>query len=148
MQRNTLYGLMFGAALTLAGACSSDSSTEPTQPPPPPPPSQATGTVNLRNDASVSILAVYISSCDEATWGSDRLNAGEEIAPGMLRSFTMPAGCYDVKASTASKSGSWYDRSVPAGGALNLSLPASASPSVATSADMLEEATWSALKAR
>jgi hypothetical protein len=148
MQRNTLYGLIFGAALTLAGACSSDSSTGPSQPPPPPPPSQATGTVNLRNDASVAIVAVYISSCDDATWGSDRLNAGEEIAPGMLRSFTMPAGCYDVKASTGTKSGSWYDRSLPAGGAINLALPATASSSVATSADMLEEGSWSSLKAR
>lgn len=146
MKRSTLYGLILGAAVTLAGACSSDSNTEPTLPPPPPP--STTGTVNVKNQASVAILAVYISACTDATWGANRLNSGEEIAPGALRSFTMPAGCYDVKVATATKSGSWYDRSLPAGGSLNLALSSAANPSAPMAADMIEDSVWTSLKPR
>lgn len=145
MKRSTLYGLVLGAAVTLAGACGSDSSTEPTVPTPPP---ATTGTVNIKNEASVPILAVYISACSDATWGANRLNSGEEITPGALRSFTMPAGCYDVKVNTATKSGSWYDRSLAAGGSLNLALSSAANPSAPTATDMVEDATWSSLKPR
>lgn len=143
MKRNTLSGLMLGAALTLAAACGSESSTGPSTPPPPPP-SSSTGTVNVKNEASVAILRVYISSCDEATWGSNRLHSGEEIAPGATRSFTMPTGCYDVKVNTATKSGSWYDRTLTAGGAINLALSSAANPS----AGMVEDAPTSVLKSR
>lgn len=139
MKRSTLFGLMLGAAaLTACG----DSGTEPSSPPPPPP--ATSGSIRILNEANTAIVGVFISSCTDPSWGNNRLGAGEEIAPGAVRSFTMPAGCYDVKASTGTKSGSWYDRTLTAGGTVSLALPAAANASAA----MVAEPAGGTLKTR
>jgi len=117
LRRSALAAL---AALALA-ACGGDSSTGPTP----------TATLSLANAANVPITAVYFSACDDTEWGANRLGAGESIATGGSRTWSIPAGCYDVKASTGTKAGQWYDRQVTAGETLELELSPAANSLVA-----------------
>lgn len=122
MIRNRIM-LAVVAALTLgAVACGGDSDG-----PAAPEPAPQMGTIRLRNDSSVPIVAVYFTTCDRSTWGENRLAASESLAPGALRSWTVEPGCYDFRASTGSKSASWYDRNLAAGGALQLAVPSTVS---------------------
>jgi hypothetical protein len=106
-------GIAAFAAMVLAlGACDRDS-TGPT----------ATAALELRNDANVPIVSVNIASCSDESWGGNRLNSSETIAPGATRTWSLTPGCWDVRASTANKSGSWFDREVTAGGTIRLALP-------------------------
>lgn len=115
--------VVVAAALTLgAVACGGDSDG-----PAAPAPAPQTGTIRLLNDSSVPIVAVYFTKCDESSWGSNRLAASETLAPGALRSWTVEPGCYDFRASTGSKSASWYDRNLAPGGALQLAVPSTVS---------------------
>lgn len=105
------------AALALA-ACGDDGGTGPTP--------TASATLQLRNDANVAITMVHVAPCSEAEWGSNRLASGETVAPGALRSFTLPPDCYDVRASTGDKFGTWWDQQMTPGDTVRLALPASA----------------------
>ena len=82
--------------------------------------------LQVKNEANVAIVSVYFSGCAEGNWGDDRLGATESIAPGQTRTWTLAAGCWDVKASTANKSGYWYDRTIAAGDTLKLALSSAA----------------------
>ena len=108
---------------TLAACGGSDGATAPAP--------SADATLSLSNGANVAIQSVFISSCDETTWGEDRLGATETIAPGASRTFSLPAGCYDIRASTGSKSGYWYDRDFAAGQTVTLQLSSAANEMVA-----------------
>ena len=122
---NRLTTLAAAALLLGALACGGDDATSP-------PPAPQTGTIRLLNESSATIVAVYFTSCDESTWGSNRLAASESIAPGALRSWTVQPGCYDFRASTGSKTASWYDRDLVPGGALQLAVPAAVNAMIAT----------------
>lgn len=101
----------------LAAAACDKSSTDPEP--------QATATIELHNNANVPIVSVQIVTCGESEWGTNKLNQNESIASGGARSFSMPPGCYDVRASTGPKAGIWRDREAAAGGTVYLALPAS-----------------------
>jgi hypothetical protein len=90
------------------------------------PESQTTATIELHNNANVPIVSVQIATCGESEWGTNKLNQNESIASGGARSFSITPGCYDVRASTATKAGIWRDREAAAGGTVYLALPASA----------------------
>lgn len=140
MFRTSIAATVLAAALTLAAAaCGGDDSTGPTAP--------RNGTVSLHNASNTNIVQVNFSDCDDTSWGANRLNASEVIAPGATRTWTVGAGCYDFRASTASKSGYWYDRVVDAGETLPLQLSPAANESGAAVAALTDDA-GSALKAR
>ena len=122
---NRLTTLAAGALLLGAVACGGDDATSPS-------PAPQTATLRLLNESSATIVAVYFTSCDESTWGSNRLAASESIAPGALRSWTVQPGCYDFRASTGSKTASWYDRELTPGGALQLAVPTAVNTMIAT----------------
>jgi hypothetical protein len=52
--------------------------------------------VDLLNDLPAEICHVYLSPSDETNWGEDELGEEEVIAPGSRRTFSVPAGTYDV----------------------------------------------------
>lgn len=100
------------ALIVTLGACGKDS-TGPSE----------TAMLELRNDANVPIVSVNIASCSDQSWGGNRLGTSETIAPGATRTWQLMAGCWDVRASTGQKSGTWLDREVTAGGTIRLALP-------------------------
>ncbi|HEX6106247.1 MAG TPA: hypothetical protein VFZ26_11735 [Gemmatimonadales bacterium] len=112
------------ASLALA-ACGKGDSTGPA--------TAESGTIVLLNDSSTPIVAVNFSGCDDDSWGPNRLAEAETLAPGALRNWTVEAGCYDLRASTGSRAATWLDRDVPAGGALQLAVPAGVDAMVAQS---------------
>lgn len=116
MFRTKLTAFAAAALLSVAtAACgSSGDSTGPSAP--------RNGTITLLNESDAPIDAVYFSGCDEATWGPNRLAAGETIATGATRSWTTPAGCYDFKANIGTLAGSWFDRDLAPGGTLQFAL--------------------------
>ena len=120
-----LTTLAAAALLLGAVACGGDDATSP-------PPAPPTATSRLLNDTRATIVAVYFTSGDESTWGSNRLAASESIAPGALRSWTVQPGSYDFRASTGSKTASWYDRELAPGGALQLAVPTAVNAMIAT----------------
>ena len=115
------HPLALAVSLVLVAACSGEDATGPAEPPP-----STTATISLTNNASIPIVRVAYSGCDESDWGPNRLGADETIAPGAVRSFTVPPGCYDVRASTSARNGYWYDRNISAGGTLVIALSAAA----------------------
>lgn len=119
MARTTLKTLALAAALTLA-ACGGDTPTGPEDTEP------SLGVVSMTNNANVPIIEVNFSGCESPSWGANRLNGGEVIQPGAARTWSVPTGCYDIRARTGTKSGSWYDRTLSAGGTLNLALSSAA----------------------
>jgi hypothetical protein len=76
----------------------------------------------LRNDAGSPIQVVRFARCEDPDWGSNRLGAGETIAPGAVRTWSIAPGCWDLHAGTTTHSGYWYDGEVNAGGALQFAL--------------------------
>lgn len=122
MSRQTLKHLCFAAAFALLTTACGEGSGNPVGPTPSP----ANGTVSLTNQANTPIIAVNITSCSDDSWGDNRLESGQVIPPGGNRTWSVPAGCYDVRASTAAKSGSWWDRTVSAGNVLQLALSSAA----------------------
>lgn len=51
----------------------------------------------LVNNTRTPIYYVYISPCSASSWGADQLGSSV-VMPGRTWTFTMPAGCYDLKA--------------------------------------------------
>ena len=118
MFRSRFSALMAAALFALApAACGSDDNS-----PSGPSPAPQTGTIAIRNDSDAPIDMVNFTSCEDASWGANRLASGETIAPGATRSWTTEAGCYDVRARIGSLVGTWWDRDLTAGGAINLAL--------------------------
>jgi hypothetical protein len=122
MIRNRLTRLAVAAFAFGAVACGGSDSTGPGAEPAP-----QTGTIRLLNQSTATIVAVRFAKCSDPSWGPNRLAESESLAPGALRSWTVEPGCYDLRASTGSKSASWYDRELTAGGALQLAVPAAVS---------------------
>jgi hypothetical protein len=54
--------------------------------------------VVLVNRTNASIYYVYISPCSSSSWGEDQLGDSEVVSPGATRTFSMSAGCWDLKA--------------------------------------------------
>ncbi|HSJ14164.1 MAG TPA: hypothetical protein VK939_07105 [Longimicrobiales bacterium] len=111
--------LLLAAVMALAlVACGDDSGTGPVP--------TTSAVLLLRNDANVPITMVHVASCSVDSWGSNRLGSGESIAPGAVRSWTFAPDCYDVRASTGAKFGTWWDQQMASGDTVRLALPASA----------------------
>ena len=124
LRRSPLLATAATLCLSALAACGgSDGATAPTP--------STDATLSLSNGANVAIQSVFLSGCDETTWGEDRLGPTETIAPGASRTFSVPAGCYDVRASTGAKSGYWYDRDFAAGATVTLQLSSAANEMVA-----------------
>lgn len=51
----------------------------------------------LINNTGVPIYYVYISPCSSSSWGDDQLGSNV-VMPGNTWTWTMNAGCYDLKA--------------------------------------------------
>lgn len=51
----------------------------------------------LINNTGVPIYYVYISPCSASNWGDDQLGSNV-VMPGNTWTWTMNAGCYDLKA--------------------------------------------------
>lgn len=119
MLRTSLKTLTLATVLALA-ACSGDGPTGPGNPSP------GLGVVSITNEANVPIIQVNIADCDDPTWGANRLNGSEVIAPGASRTWSVPAGCWDVRVRTGTKVATWFDRMLTVGGTLNLALSSAA----------------------
>lgn len=101
--------MLAGTATTLAACGGGDGPTGPGAAP-----TQAL--LVVRNASTVALTAVQFSACSETTWGGNRLDANESIAPGQSRSWQVTPGCYDVRAQTSSgASATFFDRTVDAG---------------------------------
>ena len=56
-------------------------------------------TIIVENNATiVPVWNLYFSPCGNGTWGEDRLDEDETIAPGDSREFGVDVGCYDLRA--------------------------------------------------
>jgi hypothetical protein len=113
MIRRGLKALAIAAVVFNAAACGGKDSTGP----------EPMGTIVLLNESSVDIVSVYFTSCDDDSWGPNRLADSETLAAGQMKTWSVEPGCYDVRASTGAKSATWWDRDVTAGGSLNLAAP-------------------------
>ena len=59
-------------------------------------PGEPTANLIVINGSYGYLDAIVISDCDNFTYGLNRLAAGDSVAPGQARSFTLSAGCWDV----------------------------------------------------
>ncbi len=55
-------------------------------------------TVHLQNNSDWNVCYAYITAPTDDTWGKDRLDNGEEIAPGATRAIPFKAGAFDLLA--------------------------------------------------
>ena len=55
----------------------------------------------VQNRAPAAIAVVFISPCTVTTWGANWLGSSETIATSADCSFTMTAGCWDIRTETA-----------------------------------------------
>ena len=62
----------------------------------------ADGRLDIINNANEAIYYFYLSSCSSDSWGSDQLDSSEVISVGSTYTFTITAGCWDLKAEMAS----------------------------------------------
>ena len=53
--------------------------------------------LEIVNDSDTVIEMVNYSACDDPEFGIDRLDPGEDIAPGASRTFEIEPGCYDMR---------------------------------------------------
>lgn len=51
----------------------------------------------VQNNSGATICFVNFSSTSASDWGGDQLGSQETIGPGANRSWTVPAGSYDVR---------------------------------------------------
>ena len=123
-------------ALATAACGGGDDSTGPT-------PAPATnGTLYVSNDSDRSIWYVFTRTCGATAWSDDHL--GSDIIPQETsQSFTLAAGCYDVRLLSAPEGGPGgpkhevvkSNETLPAGGQLTVEVstwPAEASADVAS----------------
>lgn len=52
--------------------------------------------IRVTNGTSSTIFKVFYSPCSQATWGNNRLDDDETIAPGASRSFGVDPDCWDI----------------------------------------------------
>ena len=123
-------------ALATAACGGGDDSTGPT-------PAPATnGTLFVSNDSDRSIWYVFTRTCGATAWSEDHL--GSDIIPQETsQSFTLAAGCYDVRLLSAPEGGPGgpkhevvkSNETLPAGGQLTVEVsawPAEASADLAS----------------
>src|SRR4051794_10454714 len=63
--------------------------------------------LDIVNQYSRPVVHVYYTPCETESWGADRLSGGT-IASGGTRSWTVSAGCWDVKV-VASDGATWLN---------------------------------------
>ncbi len=80
----------------------------------------------LKNEANVPIVSVNIARCTDEEWGVNRLSNGQTIPTGEMRYFSITPGCWDVRASTGQKYGTWWDYDVEMGDTVRLALSSAA----------------------
>jgi hypothetical protein len=135
-KRFRLGGLVALAALALATtACGGDDSTSPD-------PAPSNGTLYVSNDSDREIWYVFTRACGSAAWSDDHL--GSDIIPLQTsESFSLAAGCYDVRLLSEPEGGPGgpkhevvkSNETLPAGGQLTVEVsvwPAEASADVAS----------------
>jgi len=61
------------------------------------PPGGGNATIIMHNNSGQTVWYAYISPCSDSDWGSDDLGAFSVPNGGMF-TFSVPAGCYDLKA--------------------------------------------------
>src|SRR5215210_306419 len=99
-KRSRLGGLVALAALALAtAACGGDDSTGPGTDPQP-----TNGTLYVSNDSDRSIWYVFTRTCGASAWSEDHLGSNI-IVEQTSGTFTLPAGCYDVRLLSAPEGG-------------------------------------------
>ena len=135
-KRFRLGGLAAVAALALATtACGGDDSTSPD-------PTPSNGTLYVSNDSDRSIWYVFTRACGSTAWSDDHLGSNI-ISVQTSESFTLAAGCYDVRLLSAPEGGPGGPKhevvrtgeTLPAGGQLIVEVstwPAEASADVAS----------------
>ncbi len=72
-----------------------------------------TANLNVVNNSGRTAYYVQISPCSSSTWGPDRLGSDQVLSSGTTRSITLPAGCYDLRASddvTQPNGSTWVQR--------------------------------------
>lgn len=55
-------------------------------------------TIIVQNNASVAVVNLFISPCEDETWGNDELGSGQSISSGDDREFDVEPACYDLRA--------------------------------------------------
>jgi hypothetical protein len=135
-KRFRLGGLVAVAALALATtACGGDDSTSPD-------PAPSNGTLYVSNDSDRSIWYVFTRACGSTAWSDDHLGSNT-IPLQTSESFTLAAGCYDVRLLSEPEGGLGgpkhevvrSSQTLPAGGQLTVEVstwPAEASADAAS----------------
>ena len=103
-----------------AAACGKSDGTGPSQN------GGETALLDVTNNTNVSIYFVFVRNCGATSWGNDLLGA-DVIPAGLGQSFTIPAGCHDVKLeSNPSVNGEmiWTNVSFPAGSVIHQTVSA------------------------
>ena len=106
-------------ALSAAACGKSDGITDPGNGP-----GGQTALLDVTNNSPVSIFYVRIRDCGSQTWGPDLLGA-DIIPAGLGQSFTVSAGCHDVRLETSALNNGVADFlnvSFPAGGVVHKSV--------------------------
>jgi hypothetical protein len=103
-------GTAFAALALATAACGGDSDSTgpgpvdpgpgPVDPGPGPAPSDAQGTLYVSNNSDRSIWYVFARTCSTTSWGEDLLGS-DIITKQTSGSFTLAAGCYDVRTLSA-----------------------------------------------
>lgn len=73
---------------------------EETEPPP-----TGEGTLRFVNASGEPIVSAFYDLCVVPVWGPDKLADGEVIADGAEKSFTVDAGCWDVRVDFVDNAG-------------------------------------------
>jgi hypothetical protein len=86
------------------------------------PPSGGSSTIVLHNNSGQTIWYAYVSSCSDSTWGEDDLGSST-VPNGSTFSFSVPAGCYDLKAEDSSHNVIGTDMGTNVSGTYNWYVP-------------------------
>ncbi len=79
-------------------------------------------TIVLHNNSGQTVFYAYISPCSDSTWGNDDLGSST-VPSGGTFNFTVPAGCYDMKAEDASHNIIDVEMGINVSGTYNWNVP-------------------------
>lgn len=109
--------VLFATTALTAAACSDNPTGASATPAP---------VIIVKNEANVPITMVHLAPCIDDGWGNNRLPSGQTIGTGATRTFGVTPGCWDVRASTGAKFGTWWDRYLAQGDTLRVALSSAA----------------------